>query len=119
MYGSPLRIPQVFHLGTFAFDIHNLLQVHGAKHSIFYAAYFGHHYMLEMLLQEGQDAATINRRYFSTALHLSCEAGNVECADTLLKANIAVHLTRGWGSWVGRRIFKGLVLGCIDAEFCN
>merc|ERR1719313_251896 len=57
-----------FHQGTFAFDIHNLLQVHGAKHSLFYAAYFGHDHMM-------------------LALHLACEAGQVMCARILLEAN--------------------------------
>lgn len=45
-----------------------------------------------MLLREGQDAATVNRRYFSTALHLACEAGNVDCAETLLNAKCGLHV---------------------------
>jgi ankyrin repeat protein len=76
-----------FHQGTVAFDIHNLLEVYGAKHSLFYAAYFGHDMMMHELLALGQDPKVINRRYFSTALHLACEAGQTMCAMILLEAN--------------------------------
>ena len=43
--------------------------------------------MMLALLESGQDAKVINRRYFSTALHLACEAGQVVCARILLEAN--------------------------------